>query len=131
MKKKVLGTLLLTVTSAGLGLPSAFAHRKAKPIDPEVTRALLETAQEFNLNYNKFRTVAKCESGLDATNSPGGYWGLFQHDKRYWLGRVRDFNRVHPHYPVGEDPHNPFWNARIAGWMIKNGGYGPWPNCGK
>lgn len=121
------GFILVTM----LTVKQADAHpRPILVVDGEVERALVETAREFGLDLGKFRAVAKCESGLNPNDDSRSYYGLFQHSKTEWLERVAAFNRSHS-YRVEADPHNPFWNARAAGWMIQNAGWGAWPNCGR
>lgn len=96
----------------------------------EVDRAITEAAKEFNLDGDKFRRVARCESGFNPFNSSRSYYGLFQHLKTEWTGRAEAFNRgYNPN--VLSNPHSPFDNARVAAWMIHNGGWGPWPECGR
>ncbi len=95
----------------------------------EVDRAITEAAREFRLNEGKFRRVARCESGFNPFNSPGSYFGLMQHSKSEWSGRVRAFNQGYDPDVLG-NPHAPFDNARVAAWMIHNDGWGPWPECG-
>lgn len=93
----------------------------------EVDRAIRESAKEFSIDEGRFRRVALCESGFNPFNSRS-YWGLFQHSKTYWPGRVRNFNTNNNPDVLG-NPESPFDNARIAAWMIRNGGWSPWPNC--
>lgn len=94
----------------------------------EVDRALTEAAREFRLDEAKFRRVARCESGFNPFNSTRSYYGVFQHLKSEWAGRVRAFNQGYNPDVLG-NPHSPFDNARIAAWMINNTGWGAWPVC--
>ncbi len=100
----------------------------------EVDRAIREAAREFNLDENKFRRVARCESGFNPFNSPGSYFGLMQHLKTEWAGRATAFNQGYDPNVLG-NPHSPFDNARVAAWMIHNdqdsNPWSAWPQCGR
>lgn len=96
----------------------------------EVDRAITEAAREFRLNETKLRKVIRCESGFNPFNSPGSYYGLGQHLKSEWNGRVAAFNRGYDPDVIG-NPHAPFDNARVTAWMAHNeGDWGAWPECG-
>jgi hypothetical protein len=126
-------TALTTLTAWGLGAPAHaypahwFAcgqhpdHQAAMTVPcSEIDRAVGEAADEFGLDHRRFRLLARCESHFK--NAAGrSHVGVYQQAAKYWRGRVNDFNRRHPHYPVGLDASNPFWNARVSADMIARG----------
>lgn len=108
---------------------------KARPPTPasEVERAIQESLDEFHLRPKEpvIRSVIGCESGYDPYNSNGSHDGLLSQSRRYWQGRVADFNRGHPQYPVTGDPFNVFDNVRLSFWMMtqKSGLERNWKAC--
>lgn len=100
----------------------------------EVVRTIRAAAIRFRVSQTTMRCIADRESNLDETainhnGGPGDALGLFQHLRRYWPGRVRDYNRA-----VGEwlkiKPHaSPFGmrpNSLVTAWMMHRHGLGPW-----
>src|SRR5688572_13780863 len=121
--------LLLLAIPALIGFASS-SLAQDRPSD-EVRVAIEYAAKEWGVSEAQMVKVARCESSwrADAVGGRGKYLGLFQHSKRYWPGRVREFNR-HAQQ-AGLPTMNGDWPAaidaaRVTARMVKAEGWRQW-----
>lgn len=95
----------------------------------QIIKIIIATARAFGIDVARFIAIARCESGLNprAYNRTGcegyGCYGLYQVHALYWASRARSAG-----VPNG-DWRDPRVNARVAGYLVKHGGWGHWAAC--
>ena len=82
-------------------------------------------SNEYNIDKELLKRIAKCESGLNANASNLGYAGLYQFSERLW-------DSTRSLMGLSTEP-NLRYNAeeaiKTAAFMISQGHLGIWPNC--
>jgi hypothetical protein len=75
---------------------------------------------------DKALSVARCESGFEATDSsPGsGYEGVFQQATAYWPSRLATYDS--PRWALHDSVNNARSNVVVSIRMAHAGGWGPW-----
>lgn len=106
--------------------PDPLPTRDSSRFDGSIRELLTRIANKYNLNVERFISIARCESGLNpsAFNRTGcegyGCAGLFQHHLRYWPARAEAAG-----YP-GASPYNAKVNAIAAARLAVSSGWDPW-----
>lgn len=115
--------------------PTAIPTPTATPIpQPAITVAtdlesLFSTySNQFHVDEDILKKIAKCESGFNATsNNSGMYLGMFQFSASTWSS-----NRARMGLDTNPDLRtNPEEAIRTAAYVIANSGTGAWPVCGR
>lgn len=101
----------------GLSPETVLAGRGNIVITASDYDAIAEGASRFGVNFDRFGTLAICESEANANNTNGSHDGLYSQSRRYWTKRVSDFTKA---TGISIDPNirNPRSNALVSAWMI-------------
>jgi soluble lytic murein transglycosylase-like protein len=90
-----------------------------RPSGDEITRIIVDAANEFGVSADYMLSIAECESTFNPdAYHPAGYHGLFQFDFPTW----GDFGYGSIYDPVAQ--------ARTTARLIKAGESHRWPVCG-
>ncbi|MEX2275822.1 MAG: hypothetical protein WEA10_09725 [Actinomycetota bacterium] len=113
--------------------PSADAARRVprdlckyewKRSDRQVKRTIRCAVQRWRVRggVRKAMSIARRESGFEprAYNSAGPYLGVYQHVRRYWSSRARQYGMA------GKSAFNGRANVLVSIRMAHKHGWGPW-----
>ncbi len=84
-------------------------------------------SNEYNVDKELLKRIAKCESGLNPNAATSLYAGLFQFAKQTW-NSARTSMKMDPDINLRFNPEE---SIRTAAFMVSQGHLGIWPNCGK
>lgn len=87
----------------------------------------IKYSDEYSVNNELLKRIAKCESGFNPNAKANGYQGLFQFSETLWI-QTRNLIGLNP------DPNLRFSaeeSIRTAAFMLSQNHLGIWPNCSK
>lgn len=93
----------------------------------DLDKLFTKYCDEYSVDKELLKRIAKCESGLNPNAGSNKYAGLFQFAEPIWI-QTRTL--------LGQNPDTSLrFNAeeaiKTAAFMISQGHFGIWPNCGK
>jgi hypothetical protein len=95
----------------------------AAPVDLE--SLFSRFADEYKVDKELMKRIAKCESSFNSEASNGDYLGMFQYASSSWSG-VRSRMGADPNPDLRKNAEE---TIRTAAYHIANGGQGSWPSC--
>jgi hypothetical protein len=82
-------------------------------------------AQEYKVDKEDLKRIAKCEAGFNSQSDTGLYAGMYQFNVQTWSS-TRNAMGLDPNPDLRKNAEE---SIRTAAYKILNGGRGSWPNC--
>lgn len=124
---KILGRLepTIVVTPTPTIAPTSTPVPTPIPVVTDLETLFTKYADEFHVDKEELKKIARCESGFNTQAVAGDYLGMFQFATRSWIS-------VRTAMGLDQNPdlrRNAEESIRTTAYMLARGQQNAWPNC--
>ncbi len=126
-------TVIPTFTPSPTPIPTATPTPSPTPIPEPITAPFglepffIKYSNEYSIDNQLLKRIAKCESGFGSGASSNGYGGMFQFSEVLWI-QTRTLMGLNADINLRFDREE---SIRTAAFMVSQGHLGIWPNCNR